>query len=129
MLFPSITVDRPLTVFLTGATGFLGAFILRELLVNKTRVQKVVCLVRASSAEKALERLRDSATGRGVWDEEWVKRGRLEVVRGDLDRPRFGLDSGAWIRVAGEADAIIHNGALVSRKSCIVLRGSTLHLS
>ncbi|OSD08737.1 L-aminoadipate-semialdehyde dehydrogenase large subunit [Trametes coccinea BRFM310] len=111
---PSDYSSRALTVFLTGATGFLGAFILRDLLVRPaSRVKKVICLVRASDDAKALARLRDSAEGRGVWNEEWVKTGRVEVVRGDLDQPRFGLDSGAWIRVAGETDAIIHNGALV----------------
>ncbi|KAI0777235.1 alpha-aminoadipate reductase Lys1p [Trametes elegans] len=110
---PSDYANRALTVFLTGATGFLGAFILRDLLVRTARVKKVVCLVRAADDAKALERLREAAAGRGVWDEEWVTAGRLEVVRGDLDRPRFGLDSAGWLRVAGEADAIIHNGALV----------------
>ena len=105
--------DRPLTVFLTGATGFLGAFILRDLLQDEARVKKVVCLVRAKSAEAALERLRDAAGGRGVWDEKWVEAGRLEVVKGDLDVPNFGLDETTWTRVAAEADAIIHNGALV----------------
>ncbi|KAI1798030.1 alpha-aminoadipate reductase Lys1p [Ganoderma leucocontextum] len=105
--------SRPLTVFLTGATGFLGAFILRDLLQRAERVKKVVCLVRAPDDAKAVERLHEGAAGRGVWDEAWLSSGRLEVVRGDLDRPRFGLDGGAWLRVAGEADAIIHNGALV----------------
>ncbi|KAI0646518.1 alpha-aminoadipate reductase Lys1p [Trametes meyenii] len=110
---PSDYSSRSLTVFLTGATGFLGAFILRDLLQRTTRVKKVICLVRASDDAKALDRLREAAAGRGVWNEDWVAGGRLEVVKGDLDRPRFGLDSAAWLRVAGEADAVIHNGALV----------------
>ena len=101
-------------MFLTGATGFLGAFILRDLLQREARVGKVVCLVRATDDAAALGRLREAALGRGVWDEKWAESGRVEVVRGDLDQPRFGLDAGAWLRVAGEADAIIHNGALVS---------------
>ncbi|KAI0336753.1 L-aminoadipate-semialdehyde dehydrogenase large subunit [Cubamyces sp. BRFM 1775] len=111
---PEAYAQRALTVFLTGATGFLGAFILRDLLVRAAaRVKKVVCLVRAADDAKAVGRLREAAAGRGVWDEAWLTSGRLEVVRGDLDRPRFGLDSATWMRVAGEADAIIHNGALV----------------
>ena len=100
-------------MFLTGATGFLGAFILRELLSRPERVKKVVALVRASDSDKALERLRDAASGRGVWDEEWVKSGRLEAVKGDLDLEHFGLEQSTWDRVAQEADAIVHNGALV----------------
>ncbi|KAI0711372.1 alpha-aminoadipate reductase Lys1p [Earliella scabrosa] len=114
--YPSVAQDYgrgALTVFLTGATGFLGAFILRDLLQRAERVKKVICLVRAADDDKAVERLREASVGRGVWDEEWVKSGRVEVVRGDLDRPRFGLDGATWMRVAGEADAIIHNGALV----------------
>lgn len=110
---PADYKDRQLTVFLTGATGFLGAFILRELLQDETRVKKVICLVRAKSVEVALERLRDSASGRGVWDEKWVETSRLEVLKGDLDLPQFGLDEAFWAHVAAEADAIIHNGALV----------------
>ncbi|TBU47049.1 alpha-aminoadipate reductase Lys1p [Dichomitus squalens] len=114
--YPSVSADyanRPLTVFLTGATGFLGAFVLRDLLQRTERVKKVITLVRASDDTMAADRLREAAAGRGVWDEAWLDSGRLEVVRGDLDKPRFGLDSGAWIRIAGETDAIIHNGALV----------------
>ncbi|KAI0317313.1 alpha-aminoadipate reductase Lys1p [Amylostereum chailletii] len=104
--------SSPVTVFLTGATGFLGAFILRDLLVRE-QVQKVVCLVRAPSAEKALDRLKQSASDRGVWDENWVADARLEVVRGDLDQEQFGLDTASWERVAKEADVVLHNGALV----------------
>ena len=128
--YPSAPADlasrNALTVFLTGATGFLGAFILRDLLQRAERVKKVVCLVRAADDAGALTRLREAAQGRGVWDEAWVKDGRVEALAGDLDRPRFGLDAGAWMRVAGEADAIVHNGALVSSfqipPSCLVLR-------
>ncbi|TCD68695.1 putative NRPS-like protein biosynthetic cluster [Steccherinum ochraceum] len=110
---PSDYSSRPLTVFLTGASGFLGAFILRDLLDRTDRVKKVICLVRATSSDKALERLRDAAGGRGVWNESWVTSGRLEVIKGDLDQELFGLDQALWTRVAEEADAIIHNGALV----------------
>ena len=76
-------------------------------------MKKVICLVRAADDDRAVERLREATVGRGVWDEESVKSGRVEVVSGDLDRPRFGLDGATWMRVAGEVDAIIHNGALV----------------
>ncbi|KAH9941183.1 L-aminoadipate-semialdehyde dehydrogenase large subunit [Epithele typhae] len=101
------------TIFLTGATGFLGAFILRDLLRRTDGVKKVVCLVRAPDDAAALSRLRSAAQGRGVWNEQWVADGRVEALKGDLDQPRFGLEQGAWMRVAGEADAVVHNGALV----------------
>ena len=103
---------RGLRVFLTGATGFLGAFVLKDLL-RTDRVSKVFCLVRDASQEKATERLRHSSTGRGIWDEQWVKSARLEVLCGDLDRTQFGLPAEVWHKVAGEVDVILHNGAFV----------------
>jgi L-aminoadipate-semialdehyde dehydrogenase len=106
--------SAPVTVFLTGATGFLGAFILRDLLARKNEVAQVLCLVRASDSEKALQRLRQGGTDRGVWDEEWTRSSRLEVIHGDLDQKQFGMDSETWNRVAAESDIILHNGALVS---------------
>jgi L-aminoadipate-semialdehyde dehydrogenase len=111
--------SRPLTVFLTGATGFLGAFVLRELLSQTTRVKKVICLVRAADSQKTLRRLRDSSTDREVWDETWVTTKRLEVVAGDLTQSLLGLGEIGWNYVAAEADVIVHNGALVRPKLAI----------
>ncbi|KAI9511271.1 alpha-aminoadipate reductase Lys1p [Russula earlei] len=101
-----------ITVFLTGGTGFLGVFILRCLLSHE-RVKKVICIVRSSTDTKAAERLMQSASDRGVWDESWVPNARLEVLRGDLDEEAFGLAPDVWDRVTREADVILHNGALV----------------
>ncbi|GMK57641.1 hypothetical protein CspeluHIS016_0404750 [Cutaneotrichosporon spelunceum] len=108
---PADFSTKKLTVFLTGATGFLGAFILRDLLSRRTA--KVICLVRAKTPEEGLKRLRDSGEGRGVWDDNWVKEDRVEAVVGDLSSERFGLDQVTWDRIATEADAVLHNGAVV----------------
>ncbi|WVR09299.1 L-aminoadipate-semialdehyde dehydrogenase [Kwoniella sp. DSM 27419] len=112
--FESLPADfrtKKITVFLTGATGYLGAFILKDLLSR--RVAKVICLVRAKSSEQALQRLRESGEGRGVWDESWVTDGRVEAVVGDLAEDKFGLTTGDWERIASEADSVLHNGAIV----------------
>jgi L-2-aminoadipate reductase len=104
------------TVFLTGATGFLGAFILHSLLSHE-RIKKVICIVRSTTDAKATERLIQSASDRGVWDEGWIRTGRLEVLCGDLDKEAFGLNPREWDRIAGEADVVLHNGALVSKST------------
>ena len=114
--YPALTSDFascPLTVFLTGATGFLGAFVLRDLLSRQNEVKKVICLVRAPDAEQGVRRLREGSTDRGVWNEDWIKSQRLEVITGDLGQELFGLGQDQWVRIAKEADVVLHNGALV----------------
>ncbi|WRT68740.1 L-aminoadipate-semialdehyde dehydrogenase [Kwoniella shivajii] len=108
---PAEYKTKKITVFLTGATGYLGAFILKDLLSR--RVAKVICLVRAKSSDQGLQRLRDSGEGRGVWDESWVTEGKVEALVGDLSEDKFGLSTSDWERIAAESDAVLHNGAIV----------------
>ncbi|KAF9069460.1 hypothetical protein BDP27DRAFT_1325376 [Rhodocollybia butyracea] len=106
-----------LHVFLTGATGFLGAFILQQLLSlphqSSSSVAHVTCLVRASSATSAQDRLRESCASRGVWSESWISSNRLTVVPGDLGLPHYGVTPSEWEALQSNVDVVIHNGALV----------------
>lgn len=102
------------TVLLTGATGFLGAFILQDLLARKSPTVKVVALVRAKDSETALSRVKDICQAYDIWDEKntnWAS--RLECLAGDLEKPNFGLAPETWNRLADTVDVVIHNGALV----------------
>jgi thioester reductase-like protein len=120
VLDPSITVagsfghaTLPSDVFLTGATGFLGAFLLRELLAA-TRAN-VHCLVRAASPAEARNRLQaalDSfALGRL---EELGGSSRIIPVPGDLSRPYLGLSARDFDELASRIEVIYHNGAMVN---------------
>ncbi|MCP2098874.1 nonribosomal peptide synthetase MxcG [Actinosynnema pretiosum] len=100
---------RPVeTALLTGATGFLGAFLLRELL---DRGLRVVCLVRAADPAEAGARLRESLLRHrlGVGGLE-----RARAVPGDLALPRLGLTQPEFEALASEVDAVVHNGARVN---------------
>lgn len=101
------------TVLLTGATGFLGAFVLYDLLRNRKDVAKVYVHTRARDHAAAVQRLRDALSSRGLWDEAWVANGRLDAVVGDLGEPRLGFSDADYQRMEAEVDAIVHNGALV----------------
>ena len=94
--------------FLTGATGFLGAYILRDLL---QRPGHVTILVRAQDANAALARVQQTCEAYGIWDESW--KSRLTAVVGDLEKPDFGLSPDTWNKLADAVDVVIHNGALV----------------
>jgi L-aminoadipate-semialdehyde dehydrogenase len=117
---PTFPADGRITVFLTGATGFLGSFILRSLLSSE-KVKKVICIVRSSTDAKAAERLTQTASDRGVWEDSWVRGTRLEALRGDLDKEAFGLAPLVWDRITREADVVLHNGALVSILSSLLI--------
>lgn len=109
---PNDFSTKKLSVFLTGATGFLGAFILRDLL-SRSNVDKVICLVRASDKVKGMQRLREACEDRAIWDETWVSKERLSVVAGDLGKDQFGLEGRDWVALTTEIDAVVHNGAMV----------------
>lgn len=104
----------PCTVLLTGATGFLGAYVLADLLTKRSsEVRKVYVHTRAKDAAAAQTRLRDALAGRGLWQDSWASEGRVEAVLGDLAEPRLGFSEADWQRMASEVDVIVHNGALV----------------
>lgn len=106
--------------FLTGATGFLGAHILCELLDQTSG--SVYCLVRAKSIEEARGRLRESLNSR-----ELSARGfdRVQPVLGDLAQPRLGLSEPQFSTLADQVDVVYHCGALVNH----VFPYSTLRLT
>lgn len=108
---PSADIDfsQPKTIFLTGATGFLGSYLLQDLLHRK---HQVIAHVRAKDSASGIDRIVSTMQAYGTWNEAW--RPQLEVVTGDLSKPNLGLSSEAWERVVNNADAIIHNGALVN---------------
>ncbi|EWC47579.1 L-aminoadipate-semialdehyde dehydrogenase [Drechslerella stenobrocha 248] len=96
-------------VFLTGCTGFLGAFLLRELL-NSPRVG-VYAHVRAPTAEKGLDRIKASCEAYGTWSDAWAD--RIIPIVGDLGKPDLGMGEADWKKLAEEVDFVIHNGAQV----------------
>ncbi|MBB1242184.1 amino acid adenylation domain-containing protein [Streptomyces durbertensis] len=97
-------------ILLTGATGFLGAFLLRELLDHTSA--DVHCLVRADDAEQAAARIRRSLAEYGLWNE--FTRGRIVPVPGNLDRPLLGLSPKRFDALADLVDVVYHSGARVN---------------
>jgi myxalamid-type nonribosomal peptide synthetase MxaA len=104
------SVRHPQHIFLTGATGFVGVFLLAELLA--TTEATIFCLVRTASAAEGLERIRDAMTEYGI--EEPALKERVIPVLGTLSRERLGLSRPQWQHLAATADVIYHCGAEVN---------------
>lgn len=78
----NISPSDSITVFLTGGTGFLGAYLLRDLLSRKAPSIRVVTHVRAIDEVAALERIKQTCKAYGVWNPKWVS--RITCVTGSL---------------------------------------------
>ena len=101
-------------VLLTGATGFIGRFLLRDLLQQNADLV-VHCVVRADHAEHGLERLRDILRHAEIWDEAFTP--RIRVVAGDIGQARFGLSGADFNELCQRIDAVYHLAADISLAS------------
>ena len=100
----------PRTVLVTGATGFVGARLVHDLLAG-TDLQ-ILCLTRAEDDAAAAGRVAETLAERGLWEPRFA--GRLEGYAGDLGRPALGLAGVVWDHLAKSCDLVLHSGALVN---------------
>ena len=103
-------IDRPRRILLTGAGGFLGAYLLRELLVQTDA--EILCLMRASTREAARDRIAQNLSVYGL--DLTLAAGRISPVPGDLSLPLLGLEASEFEQLAGSIDAIYHAAAEVN---------------
>ena len=108
----STTYENGANILLTGATGFLGAYILHDALMRPIP-NHVYAHVRASSHAEGMERIRTTCKAYGLWHDWWETEGVLEVVLGDLAKSRLGISLADYAKVTKDANIVIHNGARV----------------
>ncbi|MBW4515829.1 MAG: amino acid adenylation domain-containing protein [Timaviella obliquedivisa GSE-PSE-MK23-08B] len=113
-IFPKGTLEKPAhppaNVLLTGATGFLGAFLLHELL-EQTQAT-VHCLVRAATIEAGAQRLQRNLASYSLWQPDQAS--RIIPVLGDLSLPLLGLSAEQFRALAATLDSIYHSGGFVN---------------
>ncbi len=100
------------SVFLTGATGFLGAFLLDSLL-SRTNA-RVYCLVRLRKGEEAdpMAPIRANLRRYGLWSPKHAE--RIVAAVGDLSKPLLGIEEDNFDALGRELDLMIHSGAVVN---------------
>jgi nonribosomal peptide synthetase MxcG len=113
---PQVTLQpsRPLqnceTVLLTGATGFVGAQLLYQLLRDTSAT--VVCLVRAQNLAQAREKIAH-ALARQYLVMDGLNE-RVRVVLADLEKLQLGLADAEFSILGENVDAVFHNAAVTS---------------
>ncbi|BFZ55206.1 hypothetical protein PYCC9005_002246 [Savitreella phatthalungensis] len=108
-------LNKAKTVLLTGSTGFLGAFLLSELLESTSAT--VICLVRfkdpsAADSPAGIARIRKNMLDLGLWRDSIME--RVEILPGTLEGKRLGLTREAFAALAQRVDVILHAGATVN---------------
>ncbi len=97
------------TVLLTGATGFLGAYMLRALMRNTSL--DVKCLVRSADANMG-SRVRQNLESYGLWEPSFEN--RVSEFPGDLQRSGLGLSAAERQSLADDVGEIYHCAAAVN---------------
>ncbi|HLO86980.1 MAG TPA: thioester reductase domain-containing protein [Nostocaceae cyanobacterium] len=103
-------IENPQHIFLTGSTGYLGAFIIKELL-EQTQAN-IYCLVRATDVVEGKNKLQKNLQQYAIWDEKYSP--RIIPIIGDLVLPFLGLGKELFQTLAATIDSIYHSGALLN---------------
>lgn len=99
-------------ILLTGASGFFGAYLLRDLC--KSTSCRIFCLVRCRDSAEGLERLRKNMRSYGLADTSMdILDQRVEVIPSDLGAERLGLSDADYANLAERISVILHAGASV----------------
>ncbi|MBD2464423.1 thioester reductase domain-containing protein [Oscillatoria sp. FACHB-1407] len=107
---PAEEYTEAASIFLTGATGFLGAFLLDELL-RQTQAT-IYCLVRASDPNVGLKKIQTNLTAYQRWHDHY--RSRIIPIIGDLSQPQLGISTEQFETLARQIDVIYHNAATLN---------------
>lgn len=102
-------LTQPKAMLITGANGFLGAYILAESLAANDA--EIFCLIRAATLEEAQLKLVSQLKKHQLFRADSFD--RVQVVLGDLALPKLGLSASDYERITEQVDSIIHVGARV----------------
>ncbi|HLK98926.1 MAG TPA: thioester reductase domain-containing protein, partial [Hymenobacter sp.] len=103
-------IEKPLHILLTGATGFVGAFLLRELLLSTDAV--IYCLVRGNSEEDGFARIKKALHTYELWSDAFSARVVAHI--GDVAQDKFGLSGDVYDQLAQRIEVVYHNASAMS---------------
>ena len=101
---------EPDNIFITGVTGFLGAFLLYELL-EQTQAN-IYCLVQATDTETGKQKIQSNLEKYLLWNEKTSS--RIIPITGDLSESLLGISEEQFLKLARKIDVIYHNAAYIN---------------
>ncbi|KAJ5697920.1 hypothetical protein N7488_011604 [Penicillium malachiteum] len=102
------------SVFLTGATGFIGANLLARLL-SMPKMKKIACLARGNKNCSPIARIQNTLKKYELWtDNTSDSMNKVIILDGDFTQNRLGLSDQDYQWLIGWAPAIFHSAAKVN---------------
>lgn len=121
----SSTLKNPQNILLTGAGGFLGIYLLKDLLEHTDA--RIHCIVRKGEFDTAAKRLIATIEKFGLTNQLSLANRRIVAIPGDISFDNFGLPLEHYDNLTQKVDLIIHCGAQVNLMSSYgKLRGSNV---
>ncbi|HSW70160.1 MAG TPA: amino acid adenylation domain-containing protein [Gammaproteobacteria bacterium] len=108
----SQTLSHPKGILLTGSSGFLGIFLLKELLEQTDA--KIYCLIRKGKFESIATRLLNNIEKYELTSEISLANRRIVMIPSDIGDDQFGLPTELYHNLASKVESIYHCGAQVN---------------
>jgi thioester reductase-like protein len=104
------------SIFITGATGYLGSYVVQRLL--EAHSERLVLLVRARSKHEAQQKLWKALQLHMPFARFYeALETRIELALGDITEPSCGLRAGTMESLKGNVTSVIHIAAALNRRS------------
>ncbi len=97
-------------IFITGATGFLGSYLLKRFLDDEDIMP--IVLARAKRGVSSIKRIEDVFIYFYGKNKYKIMLKRIKIVKGEVDKKNLGLDTGTRGELIKDVDEIYHSAAI-----------------
>ena len=104
-----------MTIFITGATGFLGSYVTERLLANTDK--KLSLLTRAKNREEGIQKLWRGLSLHMDAERFYEILPRIQIVSGDLTKDKLGIAPSVYQELIEQTESVLHIAASLNRKS------------
>ena len=104
------TPKHPQNILISGVTGFLGVFLLAELLEQSD--SHIYCMVRETAEDRGSQRIVLHMNKYELWKPEY--KSRITAISSDISKPTLGMKANVYESLCNEVNVVFMNAAKVN---------------